>query len=63
MSGTPTIEIDDTGSSSSDESDNEEEDNPKKKAHVDGEEILDLLDSEMRTICLNLFDIKVVLMN
>ena len=41
---TPTIEIDDTGSSSSDESGDQEEEgtsNPKKKAHVDGEQVLD----------------------
>jgi len=43
LSSTPTIEIDDTGSSSSDESD-EEEINPKKRAHVDGKEVVSLLE-------------------
>ena len=46
---TPTIEIDDTGSSSSDESGDEEEEgtsNPKMKAHVDGEQVLDLLEGQ-----------------
>ena len=46
---TSTIEIDDIGSSSSDESGNEEEEgtsNPKKKAHVDGEQVLDLLEGQ-----------------
>jgi len=40
LSSTPT---DDTGSSSSDESD-EEEVNPKKRAHVDGKEVVSLLE-------------------
>ena len=46
---TPTIEIDDTGSSSSDESGDEEEEgvsNPKKKVHVDGEQVVDLLEGQ-----------------
>jgi len=43
LSSTPTIEIDDTGSSSSDEFD-EEEVNPKKRAHVDGKEVVSLLE-------------------
>ena len=44
VSSTPSIEIDDTGSSS-DESDGEEEEgNPKKKIHVDGEEVINLLE-------------------
>jgi len=44
VSSTPSIEIDDTGSSS-DESDGEEEEgNPGKKVHVDGEEVINLLE-------------------
>jgi len=42
LSSTPTIEIDDTGSSSSDKSD-EEEVNPKK-SYVDGKEVVNLLE-------------------
>ena len=42
---TPTIEIDDTDSSSSDES-YEEEVNPKKRAHVDGKEVVNLLEGQ-----------------
>ena len=46
VSSTPSIEIDDTGSSS-DESDGEEEEgNPKKKVHVDGEEVINLLEGQ-----------------
>ena len=45
VSGTPTIEIDDTGSSSSDES-NKEEVHPKKKAHVDANEVVNLLEEQ-----------------
>ena len=45
LSSTPTIEIDDTGSSSSDESD-EEEVNPTKRAHVDGKEVVSLLEGQ-----------------
>jgi len=41
LSSTPTIETDDTGSSSSDESD-EEEVNPKKRAHADGKKVINL---------------------
>ena len=43
VSSTPTIEIDDTGSSSSDESDKEEV-HPKKRAHVDANEVVNLLE-------------------
>ena len=43
VSSTPTIEIDDTGSSSSNES-NKEEVHPKKRAHVDANEVVNLLE-------------------
>ena len=43
VSSTPTIEIDDTGSSSSEESDKEEV-HPKKRAHVDANEVVNLLE-------------------
>ena len=43
VSSTPTIEIDNTGSSSSDESDKEEV-HPKKRAHVDANEVVNLLE-------------------
>ena len=45
VSSTPTIEIDDTGSSSSDESDKEEV-HPKKRAHVDANEVVNLLEGQ-----------------
>ena len=45
VSSTPTIEIDDTGSSNSDESDKEEV-HPKKRVHVDANEVLNLLEEQ-----------------
>ena len=43
VSSTPIIEIDDTGSSSNDES-NEEEVYPKKRAHIDANEVVNLFE-------------------
>ena len=44
MSSTPSIEIDDTDSLSDESDGKEEEGNPKKKIHVDGEEVIYLLE-------------------
>ena len=45
VSSTPTIEIDDTGSSNSDES-NKEEVYPKKRAHIDANKVVNLLEEQ-----------------